>query len=464
MAESVQATTTISDCVRTATEAMDEFEDSSQRAVDDAVTAIAWAICRDDMTRRLARQAVEETGMGDIDGKMEKTETIVRGALDDMLGEPTVGVIDRNPECGTCTIAKPVGVVGALTPSTNPVGTPVALAMFAVKGRNPIIISPSPAAKNTTREIVTEIQSQLETVGAPPELVQMVPPPITKAKAHELLDQADLVQVTGSKNNVEAGQTAGTPNLCVGEGNVVCLVEKTAKIQSTAEQIAHSAAFDNGLTCLNANSLIAQHPVKPRLLDALEERGGYICTADETAQLREVLFDEGSLRTDVIGRSAGEIASIAGLPEAAQRASYLLVEPQEAGTAEPLCGEKLSPVVAVYERRELDQMVELTNTILDYEGRGHSCMIYTRHLDRAVEVGKQVDVCRLGANQSSIELAGSFDNGLAFTFSLGGGPMAGNQIDENITFDHFITTTTVSEPIDGEHPVDDNLFAPLNSD
>jgi sulfoacetaldehyde dehydrogenase len=381
-----------------------------------------------------------------------------------MLGEPTVGVVDRDPDLGTHTIAKPVGVVGALTPSTNPVGTPVALAMFAVKGRNPIVISPSPAAEETTREIVAAIQSQLETVEAPPELVQMVDPPITKAKANELLERADLVQVTGSENNVEAGQTVGTPNLCVGEGNVVCLVERTADIESTAEQIAHSAAFDNGLTCLNVNSLIAQHPITPRLIDALEARGGYVCTDEETAKLRATLFEEGTLRTEVVGRSAGELAGIAGLSEAARDASYLLVEPREADTEDPLCGEKLSPVVAVYERRELDRMVDLTNAILEYEGRGHSCVIYTGQPDRAVEVGKRVDVCRLGVNQSSIELAGSFENDLAFTFSLGGGPMAGNQVDENITFEHFVTTTTVSEPIDGEPPADEDLFAPVNTD
>lgn len=455
------AESAVAERVAAAKRAMGEFEDSSQEAVDDAVAAVAWAICRDGACRAFAERAVEETGMGNVADKIEKTETIVRGALSDTAGEPTVGVVDRNPEEGVIEIAHPAGVVGALTPSTNPVGTPATLAMFAIKGRNAIVISPSPSAVETTGAVIEAIRARLEAVGAPPDLVGMVPPPITKPKAHELLDRADLVQVTGSPNNVEAGRTANTPDLCVGEGNVVCLVGERADVPAAADDIAHSASFDHGLTCLNANSIVAHGSVRSQLLEALEARGGYLCTEAETDRLREVLFDAGELRSGAIGRSAAELAARAELPEAARESSFLLVQPPDVGDEAPLCGEKLTPVVAAYDRPSFDAAIGASNAILEHEGRGHSCVVYTPDRQRAIAAGERLDVHRIGRNQSSIELAGGFGNGVRFTFSLGGGPMGGNLIDENISYEHFLTTKKVVEPADGEPPSDEELFGSI---
>lgn len=453
------ASSAVSERIMTARDAMTEFENSSQGTVDDAVAAVAWAVCQDGACRTFAEHAVEETGMGNVSDKVEKTETIVRGALSDMAGARTVGVVNHDPTQGLTEIAEPVGVVGALTPSTNPVGTPVTLAMCAVKGRNAIVISPSPGAVETTEMIVQAIREQLDAVGAPPDLVSMVPPPITKPKAYELLDRVDLVQVTGSANNVEAGRTADTPDLCVGEGNVVCLVDESTAPAATADDIAHSASFDHGLTCLNANSLVANDGVRDQLIDALEARGGYLCTEAETDRVRGVLFADGELRSAAIGQSAGELASRADLPEAAAESSFLLVQPRGIGSDEPLCGEKLSPVVAVYDRPTFDEMLETTNAILRYEGKGHSCMVYTADRERVMTAGDRLDVHRIGRNQSSIELSGSFDNVVRFSFSLGGGPMGGSIVDENISYEHFFTTKKVVEPIDCDRPSDDDLFS-----
>jgi sulfoacetaldehyde dehydrogenase len=217
--------------------AMELVSGYDQDRVNEVVQAVAWAIIERERAEELARVAVEDTGLGNVGDKVDKNQRKTLGTLRDLL-EPTarsVGVISVDEEKGITEIAKPVGVVAAVTPSTNPGATPANKVMMALKGRNAVIVAPSPKGVSTCALLLEYIHAELGKIGAPLDLVQMLPE-VNKEMTHELMKQADFLTVTGSASNVRAGQTSGTPNACVSAGNVVSIVDRTADIRGRGAQ------------------------------------------------------------------------------------------------------------------------------------------------------------------------------------------------------------------------------------
>lgn len=440
--------------------AMEEIKDYNQEEVDELVQAVAWSIVEDERAKEISELAVETTGMGNVEDKYSKKKRKTMGTLSDLLGEPSVGVISIDKEKGITEYAKPVGVVGAVIPSTNPGATPVNLAMMAVKGRNAIILSPSPSGLDVCKRVVDVIHEELEKVGAPTNLVQMVPPPVNKPKTYELMDQVDLLQVTGSSNNVQYGQESGTPNYCVGEGNAVAIVDASADLKDAAHKIKQSKTFDNATSCSSENSVVIEDVVYDEMIDALEDEGGYICDEDETEQIKETLFPEGhgSLNGEIIARPASKIISAAGL-EHDEDAEFIVVKGSGIGPDHPLSGEKLSVVLTAYRASDFGDALEITSDILAFEGSGHSCGLHTTRDNHVNRIGEEMDVCRIMINQPiCYGNGGNFNNGMNFTLSMGAGTWGENQLDENLKYTHFLNVTTVAETIDEEVPSEEDLF------
>jgi sulfoacetaldehyde dehydrogenase len=442
--------------------AMDIFEHYDQERVDEVVQAVAWAIIKRENAEQLAWLAVEDTGLGKYEDKVDKNRRKSLGTLRDLL-DPTarsVGIIEVDEEKGITEIAKPVGVVAALTPSTNPAATPANKTMMALKGRNAIIIAPSPKGASTCKLLLRYIHAELAKIGAPLDLVQALPR-VDKELAYELMKQADFVTVTGSANNVRAGQTSGTPNACVGAGNVVSVVDSTAEIEEAARKIRTSKTFDYGTSCSNDNSVVIEAPVYEEMVESLVREGGYLCDAEERALLEDALWISGGKRNaETLCKAPSVIAEVAGLenPEA-REASFFMVEGKGVGEDDPFSGEKLSVVLTVYEAADFDEALDLTGRILDYVGRGHSCGLHTTSEANIERIGLEMDVCRLLINQIQVfGNGGSFDNGLGFTLSMGGGSWAGNNIDENLSYRHFLNITRVSRTIPEVVPTEDELL------
>lgn len=453
---------TIAELVSRARAAMGIFEHYDQEQVDEVVQAVAWAIIKRENAEELARLAVEDTGLGKYEDKVDKNRRKSLGTLRDLL-DPTarsVGVIEIDEEKGITKIAKPVGVVAAVTPSTNPAATPANKTMMTLKGRNAIIIAPSPKGASTCKLLLGYIHEELDKVGAPLDLVQALPR-VDKELAYELMKQADFVTVTGSANNVRAGQTSGTPNACVGAGNVVSVVDSTAEIEETARKIRTSKTFDYGTSCSNDNSVVIEAPVYEEMVEALKSEGGYFCDDEERALLKEALWPGGRKRNaGTLCKAPSVIAEVAGLenPEA-REASFFMVEGKGVGEEDLFSGEKLSVVLAVYEAADFDEALGLTGRILDYVGRGHSCGLHTTSEANIERIGLEMDVCRLLINQIQVfGNGGSFDNGLGFTLSMGGGSWAGNNIDQNLSYRHFLNITKVSRTIPEVAPTEDELL------
>jgi sulfoacetaldehyde dehydrogenase len=443
--------------------AMEEVAGYDQERVNETVQAVAWAIIKQENAEKLARLAVEDTGLGRLEDKVSKNQRKTLGTLRDLLDPEarSVGIISVDEEKGITEIAKPVGVVGAVTPSTNPAATPANKTMMALKGRNAVVIAPSPKGASTCRLLLRYIHGELAKIGAPRDLVQMLPE-VNKEMTHELMRQVDFLTVTGSANNVRAGQTSGTPNACVSAGNVVSVVDRTADLEDAARKIHRSKSFDYGTSCSNDNSVVIEAPVYDAMVEALRREGGYFCDDEERELLKEAMWPEGGRRSPkTLCKAPSVIAEVAGLPSEASDASFFMVEGKGVGDEDPFSGEKLSVVLTVYRAEDFDGALDLTKRILNHVGRGHSCGLHTTDEANIEKIGYEMDVCRLLINQVQVVgNGGSFDNGLNFTLSMGGGSWAGNNIGENLSYKHFLNITKVSRLIPEVVPTHEELLGP----
>lgn len=437
--------------------------DYTQAQTNTLVTAVAWACYRTDRASALAQLAIEDTGLGRYEDKVIKNRRKTFGTLRDLLdpGAVSVGVIDEDPATGIQRIAKPVGIVAALCPSTNPSATPTNKTMMALKGRNAVILAPSPKGASTCAKLLEYIHAELDRIGAPRDLVQMLPAPISKELTQTLMRAVDLVVVTGSQGNVRSAYSSGTPAIGVGAGNVPVIVDASANLADAAAKISRSKTFDYATSCSSENSLVILDRVYDATLDALRHEGGYLLDATQKAQLSNALFlAGGKLSEKIIAQSPRQIAKEAGFTDqAAHEASFFLVEEDGVGDEHPFSGEKLCVALTLYRAADFDAALARVQQILDYSGAGHSCGIHTADAAHAQRLADTTRVVRVLVNQSHcFNNGGGFDNGLDFTLSMGCGTWAGNSISENLSYRHFLNITHLVRTIPAREPSEDELF------
>jgi sulfoacetaldehyde dehydrogenase len=440
--------------------AMDEFESADQARVDEAVTALAWSIYEPARAQELAEIAVVDTGLGNVPSKIIKNQRKTFGCLRDLMRVKTVGIIEDDPAKGLVKYAKPVGVVAAIAPSTNPAATPVNKAMFAIKGRNAVIVAPSPAGLKTTTMTVDYMRAELQKIGLPADLVQVLPAPVNKQLTQELMNQSDLVVCTGSQNNVRRAYSSGTPAIGVGAGNVPVIIDSTADLADAANKIMLSKCFDNATSCSSENSVTIVEDVYEDAIQALQAAGGYRCTAEDKQKIQETLWVDGHLNRHVIAKDPDVFAETCGLPEAARSAKFFLVEDGlTVGRDSPFSDEKLSLALTVYKAKDFAAAKAHVQNVLDFVGMGHSVGIHTKDQAHATELAEDLRVVRVLVNQAhTFGNGGSFDNGLNFTLTMGCGTWAGNSISENLNYKHFINITHLVRTIPEDKPSEDDLF------
>jgi sulfoacetaldehyde dehydrogenase len=440
--------------------AQERFERATQAQVDEAVTAAAWAGYSN--ADYLARVAVDETGIGVAEDKAAKNRRKTIGTLRDLKGAKSVGVIHVDRERGITEIAKPVGVVAALTPMTNPGATPINNIMIALKGRNAIVLAPHPKGERTCAEVVRFVHHELAKLDIPLELVQVfslqAPDKAqSKQRANELMRQVDIVLATTGPPNVRAAYASGTPALGVGLGNVPVIVDSSADIDDAADKIVASKTFDHATSCSSENALVVAADVYERLMEALRARGGYLVSATEKSLLQETMWQDGALARHVVAQSAGRIATLAGIK--ARDPKLLIVEEEGIGDRFPFSGEKLSPVLTVYRFAAFDQAVEIVIRILSYQGKGHSCGIHTTDEEHVNQLAETAKVCRVLVNQAHcMGNGGDFANGLPFTLSMGAGTWGRNSTCDNISYRHLLNITRIARPIPAVVPTEHEMF------
>ena len=440
-------------------QAMSSLAGVGQDRVDEAVTALAWSLYKPTNARGLAERAVSDTGLGNVADKVTKNTRKTFGTLRDLLRGRSVGVIEEDPARGLVIYAKPVGVVGAICPSTNPAATPINKAMMALKGANAVIIAPSPAGWSTSAYTVELARAELDKIGLPGDLIQILPAPVTKGLTQALMEACDLIVCTGSQNNVRRAYGSGTPAIGVGAGNVPVIVDASAELSDAAAKICASKIFDNATSCSSENALVVLDQVYDDAIAALQAAGGYLATPEETRRIVETLWVDGKLNRELIAKDAAVLVEAFALNAAAKGCKFIMAEERGVGRGHPLSGEKLSLVLTVYRAADFEAALARVREILDFQGIGHSVGIHTALPAHARRLAEALDVVRVLVNQAhTFGNGGGFDNGLEFTLSMGCGTWAGNSISENLSYRHFINRTHLVTTIPEDKPEEAELF------
>ena len=442
-----------------AKDAQNEFEQNGcQDIYDRAAFAAGWAIIEPKRNEALAKLAVKTTGLGNVADKITKNHRKTIGLLRDIKGAATHGVIAHDIPSGITDIARPLGVIGAVVPSTNPAATPANNVINALKCGNAIVLAPSPKGAETCALLLKYIHAEFDKIGLSHDLVQMLPVPGSKAKTQRMMELSDLIVVTGSQDNVRRGYSSGRPSLGVGAGNATVIIDETADLVDAAAKISASKTFDNATSCSSENAVICVDAVYDKFTEALTNSGGAIVSNER--QVIAELWSNGTLNRGVIAQDADKMIEALNLQESVPASTkFLVVETQGVGPDHPLSGEKLSRVLALYRASDFEHAVKKASEILNYQGAGHSVGLHSTDDSRAISLGHHLPTCRVIVNQAHcFATGGSFDNGMPFSLSMGCGSWGGNSIAENLNWRHFFQTTKIVRPIEARIPALDDIF------
>lgn len=450
----------VSELIARAKKAQVILEQYSQEKVDELVTSIAWSAVKEENAKKIAQLAMEESELGNYESKYLKLQKKIRGALRDIKHVKSTGIIEKDEGKGIIKIAKPVGVLGAIIPCTNPEATPVIKAMFAIKGKNAVVFSPHPRTKKTNQFIVNIMRDTLNRCGAPEDLLITVENPTIEI-SNQVMKQCDLIIATGGNAMVKAAYSSGKPAYGVGVGNAVVVIDETADLKDAAKKVMQSKTFDLASSCSSDNSLVIQEEIYDQFIEALKKEGGYFVNKEEKIELQSIMWNDGYLSRDIVAQPAQKIASLAGI-NIGNDTKFIMVPETGIGKEFPFSGEKLSVVLTLYKYREFEEAVSIVNKITDYMGKGHSCGIHSFHEGHIQELSLKTRTSRVMVRQATcIGNSGSWDNGMPFSLTLGCGTWGGNISSENITWEHMVNKTWVSYPIQPVIPTDEELFGDI---
>ena len=437
--------------------AMCLIENYDQARIDRLCQAVGWATANEKTFTRLSYMSVDESGLGDREGRPNKRFKIM-GILRDALRQKSMGIIEEIPEKGIVKYAKPVGVIASLVPVTNASLTESGNGIYALKCKNAIIFSPHPASKKTTFETVRIMREALKRQGAPEDLFQCIDKPSIPL-AQELMSICDLTIATGGSGMVKAAYSSGKPAYGVGAGNATMVIDETADIAEAARNTRLSKTSDFGSGCSADGNLLVDETIYERFLDQLQEESGYLVTEGEKQCLQAILWDSEGHRTPAtVARSATRIAEIAGFRIPADK-KFLIVEENQIGKEHLFSREKLSPVLAIFKYSGFANALEMVRQIYEVGGKGHSCGIYSFNDDHIHQLALVAPVSRMMVRQPQSKAnAGAFNNGMPMTSSMGCGIWGGNITNENISLKHYMQVTWVSRPIPEDRPSEPELF------
>ena len=435
-----------------------EFESYSQEQVDRAVRAIGKIIY--DNGEELAQLAVEETGMGKYEDKVIKNKAKAKIVWYQLKGIKSRGIIRYLDDICIVEIAKPIGVIGCVGPTTNPTMTPNQNAMIALKGGNAIVVCPHPRAKRTGIKTVRLMRQALESIGYPVDLIQVIEEPTMEASSL-VMQLCDACISTGGAGMVKAAYSSGKPAFGVGAGNVQSLVDRNVDLKSTAEKISKSRTYDNGVLCTCEQCVHVHHDDYDTLVSLLQEQGAaYISREEDVRALREAMFPKGALNKEVVGAHPQVIAAMAGIsvPESTR---FLLVKISSGGHEEPLSREKLCPVLAICSYNTWEDAVALAVKNLRNEGIGHSSVLHSHDRAHIEYAALRLPVSRVGVNMvGSSGLGGGFDSGLNPTATLGCGTWGNNSLSENLWWHHLVNISRIAYQIpDVQIPTDEEIWS-----
>lgn len=457
--EFISSNSQVQELVSRARVAQAVFESFSQEQVDAIVRGIGKYVY--DNAEMLAKMAVEETGIGVYEDKILKNKGKSRIIWNSLKGKKSRGIIDEDSDANLVYVAKPMGVVCAVTPVTNPTVTPMCNAMFALKTGNAVIFAPHPKAERSAEVLTREFMRVVKAHGGPDDLVQTVTSGSIET-TQELMKAVDVVVATGGGAMVKSAYSSGKPSFGVGAGNVPVIIDRDADLKDATEKIVAGAGFDNGIICSHEQFVLTPAEKYVETVKLFESTGKVWYTDDEAQvqKLRDVVFPDGRLNKDVVGRTAREVGAMAGIDVPAS-ARIILLPAKGAGTEDVLAKEKLCPVVAIHPYETFEEAVAKAKANLLVEGAGHSAALHSHTEDHIRSAGIELPVSRLVINQScALTAGGSLTNGLAATTTLGCGSWGGNSLSENLDYKHLMNVSRIGSVIEGRKvPTDAEIWA-----
>ena len=433
------------------------FENWNQQQVDQVVRAIGKVVY--DNAELLAEMAVNETGMGNYADKTAKNKGKSKTIWYSLKDKKSVGIINTYDDIGIVEIAKPIGVISSICPTTNPIVTPMSNAMFALKGRNAVIVAPHPRAKNCSSYTVKLINESIKKLGAPDNLIQVIEEP-TLELTNELMKSSDAVVATGGSAMVNAAYSSGKPSFGVGPGNVQVIIDRNVNFNDVSKKVILGRSFDNGIICSGEQSIIVHENDFDEVIDAFKSNGGYVVSdSGEKQILKDTLFINNIMNKEVVGQSAMKIAEISGI-KIPDSTKVILMEADGLGSEDVLCKEKMCPVIAIFKYSTFTEAIKIAQTNLELEGKGHTCAIHSNDEEHINYAGLNLTVSRLVVNQpSSTTAGGAITNGFAPTTTLGCGTWGNNSISENLTYKHLINISRIGYHLaDKKIPSDSDIW------
>lgn len=448
----------IEELVNKSREAQREYEKFTQEHVDEIVRELGKIIY--DRAEELSKMAVEETRMGVYEDKVAKNKGKSKVIWNNLKDKKSIGILEEDKENALIKVAKPKGVIGAITPCTNPIVTPMCNAMFALKGGNSIIVSPHPRSKKCSKYVVDLFNEAIVKLGAPENLIQIIEEPSIELSL-ELMKSVDVVVATGGMGMVRSAYSSGKPAYGVGAGNVQCIIDREVDIKEAVAKIVTGRTFDNGIICSGEQSAIIAKELYEETIDEFKKNGAFYASDEETIEkFAKVIFVDGTINGKIVGQSVQFIANLAGV-EVPKDTRVIILKARGKGFEDVLCKEKMCPVMISFEYESFNEAVEIAQANLDVEGKGHSCAIHSNNRDNIEYASTKLTVSRLVVNQpSSTSAGGSLYNGFAPTTTLGCGSWGNNSISENLDYKHLINVSRIGfYNTEANVPTDEEIWA-----
>jgi succinate-semialdehyde dehydrogenase len=430
----------------------------SQEKIDAVVKILAKVVF--DNAEPLAKMAVEETRMGVYEDKINKNKGKARILWYGLKDKKSVGILEYDKAAGLVLVAKPMGVIGAATPCTNPIVTPMCNAMFAVKGGNSIIIAPHPRGKKCAKRMSELYYAEFDKLGVPRDIFLVIEEPSIELTG-DLMKAVDVVIATGGAAMVKSAYSSGKPSFGVGPGNVQGLIDDDVDIEETVQKMIASRIFDNGIICSGTQTIIAPRKNYRNIIDTFVKNGAYYI--DDPAKIdgfRKAVFPGGEVNKYSVGQPIADVAKLAGV-EIPPGTKLVILKPEKYGREEYLSREKMCPVMTAYAYDTWEEAVAIAHANLLYEGAGHSVDVQSNNKEHIEYAGLKLPVSRVLVNQICTSMnGGSFHNSLSPTTTLGCGSWGNNSISENLSYYHLFNKSRIAYVKEGaKQPSDEAIWA-----
>ncbi len=426
--------------------AQKKFAEYTQEQVDKIFLAAATAA--DKARIPLAKMAVEETGMGVVEDKVIKNHYAAEYIYNQYRDTKTCGVIEEDKAFGIKKVAESIGLVAAVIPTTNPTSTAIFKTLICLKTRNGIIISPHPRAKNSTIEAAKIVLEAAVAAGAPEDIIGWIDVPSLEM-TNTVMKESDIILATGGPGMVKSAYSSGKPALGVGAGNTPAIIDDTADVLLAVNSIIHSKTFDNGMICASEQSVIVLDKVYKAVKEEFARRGCYFLKDEEIEKVRKTIIINGALNAKIVGQKATTIAELAGV-KVPEGTKILIGEVESVELSEEFAHEKLSPVLAMYKAKNIEDAFSKAERLVADGGYGHTSSIYLNALtekEKLHEFAERMKTCRILVNTPSSQggIGDLYNFKLAPSLTLGCGSWGGNSVSDNVGVKHLLNIKTVAE-------------------